>query len=163
LKIDGNFGSVQGLIGVNEVVVDYDKFKCFVLSLVWRSSVARGTFFGLVDVGPHEKRIASLLNSGQSGDVSTYPIFMIDLQSDKIGCEDMIQQPENARDGGQRVCSFIMGGFMIGIYVGRPGHQPPDSIGKFCLQQSGKLVIMRADAKPILQWWASRLKGAGAI
>ena len=151
------------ILGANVVHVDYLQFKLFVLSLLWRGSVAKGNFFKKVDLGPHESRIGDLLNSEKPGPDNEYPILMVDLRHGSYGLEDLIQQPDYGKDGGLRGYSFVIGGFMLIIFVGAPGHLPPDPFGKFCLKTSGELVMLISKADHILKWWATGLKRAGKI
>jgi len=104
-----------------------------------------------------------MLRAENPGADTHYPIFIVDLRHAGYGCEDLIQQPDYGKDDGQRGYSFVLGGFLIGIYVASRGHLPPDPIDKFCLKASGDFVLIVADAKPILEWWATRLKGTGKL
>jgi len=163
-----DFSSFAGLdpdiLGVNAVKLDYTQFKLFVLSLVWRASVAKGNFFEKVSLGPqHEARLAAMLNAEDPGWDDQYSILMVDLQHAEYGLEDFIQEPDCVRDGGQRACSLILGGFMLVAFIASAGHRLPDSIGPFCLRASGDLLLIFSRADHIVRWWATRLKNAGKI
>lgn len=55
--------------------LEYDKFKLFLLSLLWRASISNRKFFKNVNLGDDEERIRKLLLSGKAGNDSSYPIF----------------------------------------------------------------------------------------
>ena len=144
--------------------LDYTQFKLFVLSLVWRASVAKGDFFEKVKLGPqHEARLAAILNAENSGPDCQYAILMVDLQHEKYGLEDFVQQPDCVKDGAQRGCSFVIGGFMLVTFIAAAEHRPPDPVGSFCLRASGDLLLVSSRANHIVRWWATRLKKAGKI
>jgi len=44
------------ILGVRAVKMDYTQFKLFVLSLVWRASVAKGNFFEKICLGPNTRQ-----------------------------------------------------------------------------------------------------------
>lgn len=152
------------ILGVTAAKLNYEWFKLFVLSLVWRASVAKGNFFKKISLGPrHEANLATILKTENPGPDDQYAIFMIDLQHAKYGLEDFVQQPDCVRDGAQRGCSFIIGGFMLVIFIAAAGHRPPDPVGSFCLRASGELLLVSCRANHIVRWWATRLKDAGKI
>ncbi len=162
-NMEAVFGLPAEIIGVRKLQVNYAKFKLFVLSLLWRSSVAKGKFFSKIDLGPHEAEIAALLNSEDPGPENRYFIVMIDLQFVGYGAEDMIRQPDAFRDEAQRAYSFVLGGFMLVIYVGAEGHLPPVPIRPFCLRGNGDLILVSTKAEPILKKWVVGLKQQGKL
>lgn len=99
--------------------------------------------------------------SSVSGD--QYPIFMVDLQHTKYGLEDFVQQPDCVKDGAQRGCSFIIGGFMLVTFIAAAGHRPPDLVDSFCLRSSGDLLLISSRAQHIVRWWATRLRNTVKI
>jgi hypothetical protein len=152
------------ILGVTAVKLDYSQFKLFVLSLVWRASVAKGSFFEKISLGSqHEARLAAMLNAENAGPDDQYAILMVDLQHAKYGLEDFFQQPDCVKDGTQRGCSFIIGGFMLVTFIAAAGHRPPDPVDSFCLRSSGDLLLISSRAQHIVRWWATRLRNAGKI
>lgn len=152
------------ILRVTAVKLDYTQFKLFVLSLVWRASVAKGNFFEKINLGArHESRLAAMLNAENPGPDDEYAILMVDLQQGKYGLEDFVQQPDCVKDGAQRGCSFIIGGFMLVTFIAAAGHRPPDAVGSFCLRASGDLLLISSRAQNIVRWWATKLKNAGKI
>lgn len=151
------------ILGVSEIKLDYASFKLFVLSLLWRASVAKGPFFERVDLGPHENQIAMMLKTEDPDSDLRYPIMMVNVRHAKYGLEDFIQQPDCVRDGARRAYSFILGGFMLVVFVGADGHQPPDPVINFRLRSNGHLLVVWSRADHIFRWWAKGLKRAGRI
>jgi hypothetical protein len=163
LTIPPSVGLDPDIVGVSHVKLDYTQFKLFVLSLLWRASVAKGDFFEKVALGPHESKIAAMLKAETPGPDNEYSVLMIDLQHGKYGIEDFVQQPDCVRDGAQRAYSFVLGGFMLVVFVSATGHLSPEPVRSFCLQTSGDLVLVSSRADHIFRWWGTRLKQAGKL
>jgi hypothetical protein len=122
--------------------VEYASFKLFVLSLVWRASIASGAFFQGVDIGrAHEVRLAAALFAGDPGAVDFYPLGMMQFE-DGYGLEDVIEEPDIIRDeNGFKMCRIIAGGFGFLAYLLEPGQQLAPENLQACPQPSGQLVI----------------------
>jgi hypothetical protein len=57
------------------IKVDYDSFKLFHLSVLFRASVSSLAMFSEVSLGPHEERLRKMLFDVASGSQEIYPIF----------------------------------------------------------------------------------------
>jgi hypothetical protein len=161
-------GPIYGFDGMREcrvVHLDYVLFKLFVLSLLWRASVAQGKFFQGVSLGhAHEERLADALRSEDPGGEDAYAVGMFDLRDGASDMVDLIDNPEVARDQNNiRVCRMILGGFAFMVHVGAKGHAPPADLAKACLKTSGSVIMLVVEAAPIMKQWASRLRGANAF
>lgn len=55
--------------------LDYRRLKLFLLSIVWRASVAKTSAFRAAGLGPHEDRVRRLLLASDPGSPDCYPIF----------------------------------------------------------------------------------------
>jgi hypothetical protein len=143
------------------VPIDYRQFKLFVLSIFWRASIAQGSFFRRVDLGPYEPIFRQCLISEDPLDELSYPILVIDLKLPRNpngGLEDMIEEPDKARDdSGKTVYSWKFGGFFYVVYM--TSQSPPMFLVPFILKQAGSMILTSADATSTVQWWAQRLKG----
>ena len=53
--------------------IDYKKFKLFLLSLIWRSSISSKMSFKGVELGEHEDHIRQMLIMDDPGDAGRYP------------------------------------------------------------------------------------------
>ncbi len=75
----------RGFLGAHRAQFDFRLFKLFVLSLFWRASVAHGSFFHRVSLGPYEQRLAKLLLSENPEDENIFPFVVIDLRQESFG------------------------------------------------------------------------------
>jgi hypothetical protein len=54
---------------------DYNLFKMFVLSVLWRASVSSLEFFEGIKLGVHEERIRKMLQNNDAGSENDYPVL----------------------------------------------------------------------------------------
>ena len=157
--------SVSGgpLIGARMVDhLDYRLLRLFQLSLLWRASVAKGTFFENVSLGSkHEAIVTGMLRAENPGKESDYCCVMMDLRHNGNTCEDFIEQPFSGREDSHRTVKMIIGGFQYLFYVS--SHIPPPEPLGACVKPSGKMLLLVADAGVILQRWANDLGKAGKL
>jgi hypothetical protein len=73
--------------------IEYSKFKLFLLSILWRASVANHKFFREIVLGDkHEKRLAQMLLNENPGEEDQYPVMIINPQG-SVGSNVSIGQP----------------------------------------------------------------------
>jgi hypothetical protein len=158
----GGMSSPIKMVGARRVLVDFQKMRLFVLSLVWRASVAKGDFFENCDLGQnHNNRIAKMLLASDAGSDEEYPIAIMSLCFESGGLEDIICPPRVDREGNHRVCSIIIGGFVFTVWVTSPNHQLRNQ--EVRLRKSGELRIPLVHARPLLEEWARQYKAAGRL
>lgn len=158
--------STQKVCSVRVVQCDYKLLKLFILSLLWRISVADGHFVGGTSLGfSHERRLAQALLAEDPLDENEYPFLMTDLR-DEIGDDlgQFIAQPGVHRDPDNcRVCRIVAGGFNFDVSILALGHIPPAIVQKFTLRQNGQMILIAADGTSRIVDLARRLKAANAI
>lgn len=98
----GNFIEVSGL--------NYQLFKLFELSILWRAGVSSLPFFEDVTLGPHEEILRKMLLEENPGEVRDYGCLMFGLK-DKSVVADLMVQPERIRFDGINSYRFVFGGF----------------------------------------------------
>lgn len=89
--------------------LDYAKAKLFLLSVLWRASVATRDEFSL-DLGPHGARIKRMILDEDAGDVERYPIvgtFAVDEVGNLL---PFVSSPMQLRLFGHHACAFGLGG-----------------------------------------------------
>jgi len=89
--------------------LDYAKAKLFLLSVLWRASVATREEFPL-DLGPHEARIKRMILDEDPGDSERYPIvgtFAVDESGNLL---PFVSSPMQLRLFGHHACAFGLGG-----------------------------------------------------
>jgi hypothetical protein len=91
--------------------IDYQKFKLFQLSLLYRAAISNLEFFHNISLGPHEEIIRKMLLEENPGKKLEYPclILMLLIQSKEI-IDAMIYPPQELRIEGHYSYRFILGG-----------------------------------------------------
>jgi len=109
----------------------YAPLKLFFLSILWRSSVATGSFFRHVSLGPHEETIRQMLLDEDPGSTTAYPPVIFALHFDGQPLPDFMVEPTPTRFEGRRCYRFVLAGFVILIFVSR--HTAPEKFLKHVL------------------------------
>ena len=100
---------------------DYNKFKLFVLSLVWRASVSRQDIFENVSLGPYEEELRKVILNEVETPVDRFPSFIYQTYvgvspSDGVFLE--IYRGKSKHDG-KTIYQFIADGMFFFVGVGR--------------------------------------------
>ena len=91
--------------------IDYQKFKLFQLSILWRASIATSDPFSEVCLGPHEERIRQMLVDQDPGDQQLYPCVMVGiLRAVNTPLTEVIMLPTGVRFHGHKGYRFVFGG-----------------------------------------------------
>jgi hypothetical protein len=143
--------------------LDYQKFKLFELSLLWRASVSKNRFFERVSLGPHEETIRQMIFRQQPDEPYKYGciIFLMTLNNNIM--DDLILQPDTLRIDGHRCIRFILGGCMWVFNVSSHSHTFGGK--QFFLQRDGSIVIPKtaADNTELLKKFAYKLSSTGKL
>jgi hypothetical protein len=124
--------------------LDYAKLKLFQLSLLWRAGVARQEFFSQVNLNSHEEPLRKMLLAGNPGKYLEYGSVLIPQVTDGNALVDLILQPVTVKTGNFDGCRFVFAGHTW-IYILGAGRSFP--FVNLFLQEDGRLVIRRADAR----------------
>lgn len=121
--------------------VDYKKFKLYLLSLLWRSSISKLSEFGEIALGPHEEKIRDMIYREDPGDKINYGCLVIALLDDNgKPIEGVIINPDSMKIYGNNCCRFIISGFCFVFFISK--HNIPEFINDFFLDQSNELKIL---------------------
>lgn len=121
-------------------VYDYQTFKLFHLSILFRSSVSFLPTFQEVNLGRHEERIRNMLIIEDPGQEWEYPILAFAVLNGRGKVEKrLISRPICGRHEGHRAYGQIYGGAMWWILVS--SHRN-DLFCRVGLQPSGKLTMV---------------------
>lgn len=120
--------------------IDYQKFKLFQLSILWRASVSNLDFFENVSLGPHEEKIRKMIFNETPGSNLKYPcLFFMMLMEQNDVLDSFIYPPQMLRIDGHRVFRFIFGGgfwiFFVSSHTNMIRHT------QFFLKESGEIQI----------------------
>jgi hypothetical protein len=97
--------------------LDYNKFRLFQLSVVWRAGISKQNFFSNIQLGNHAELLRNLLLDSNPGNPRQYCCIMFGLKHEETTLTDLIMQPGKIRIQGQIVYRFIFGGFMWVFFV----------------------------------------------
>lgn len=129
--------------------LEYDKFKLFLLSLLWRASISNRKFFKNVSLGDDEERIRKLLLSGQAGNDSSYPIFISTFLGLKNIPADVIGEPHHFDKDKMNGYAFVISGFFIAYFLSNKG------VNQFFLdasiKKSNKMMLVHHRPKSALK------------
>jgi hypothetical protein len=107
-------GKIYKVIGL-----DYAKAKLFLLSILWRASVASGKDYNQVMLGPHESIIRDMILSKDPKDPSNYQIFatLLLLPDSNTICGEFIMSPIVCRYDARHLYVFTFGGCIWNFVV----------------------------------------------
>jgi hypothetical protein len=103
--------------------VNYQKFKLFLLSILWRASISGRDFFREVNLGDSEDVIRKMILDGDPKREEDFPILFFTWLDDRSVAKGVVGQPGKicTKEGVQYV--FIIGGIEYVFYVS-PGCIP---------------------------------------
>ncbi|MCF7981164.1 MAG: hypothetical protein K9K86_04215 [Pseudomonadales bacterium] len=109
------YGGKSILIGRGNPIrisrVDYQRFKLFQLSLIFRAALSKLPFFYSVKLGHHEERIRKMLLKEDPGDETDYPCMVIVFLRDKnVPMDDFIHPPDRLKLYGHTLYRMVLGG-----------------------------------------------------
>ena len=120
--------------------VDFDQFKLFHLSLIWRSGVSTLGAFANVRLGGQEPKMRKRLLASDPGMPSDYPFFGIALKDPTTGGfqDKLLKVADVARVDGHWVYTLIFGGVMWHYFIS--SHAGPKNV-PVLFDRSGVLTL----------------------
>jgi len=123
--------------------LNYQKFKIFLLSILWRASISSRKFFSDISLGPHEEIIRKMIFVGNASEVDNYPIFMMTYINDKSMPRDFVSQPQKRKTkDGFTTYIFFIGGLIYFFYVNSENHKIPDYILSETIKKTNEANII---------------------
>jgi hypothetical protein len=120
--------------------LDYQSFKLFQMSLLWRASVASIAMFRNVSLGQHEERLRAMIHASDPGTPDEYGCMMLVMENTKY-LHRIIWSPETDQIDGHPIYRFQTG--RVFWYFFLPDHVVADAADYF-LPQSGTLRVPKA-------------------
>ncbi len=154
--------------GKNRIVVkniNYQRFKLFELSLLWRASVSKHRFFSQVKLdSDDEEKLRQMILAKDSGEPYDYGCVLIMplWEKNKI-IDDLIFQPDYLLEGGQKYCRFSLLG-CLWVFVVATGAEN-SGFEELFLRKDGTLIVIREAVENIdlFRTFAKNLKSAGKL
>jgi len=120
--------------------LDYNKFKLFQLSILWRASVSSQEFFESVMLGnKHESQIRKMLLDKDPGPPEKYACILVAIIFEGNTIGDLMLNPTSIKQDGHRIYRFVFGGFAWAYFVS--SHPIPDKVRDAAINENGELII----------------------
>lgn len=143
--------------------IEYKSFKLFALSVLWRAGVSSLPLFSQVTLGPHEKKLRTMLRDEDAGPPEKYPFLMASVVHDEKSQSDLIIQPTWARVGGHKAYRFIFSGIAWTFVVSN--HTLPGFVRYAALSDNDCATLLVSEVKdmPFLRDFIASVFKAGNI
>lgn len=124
--------------------LDDFKLRYFFLSILWRASESKGTFFQHVNLGPkHSELLRNHLLADTLPPFDEYGCWALALHYENKPMKDFIVEPTPGRIEGHKVYRFIFSGIVLFCFVS--SHPIPEMYRKCLIGGTGAVTIHRAD------------------
>ena len=123
--------------------VDFNPFKLFLLSILWRASVTNLSFFEHVSLGPHEENIRQMILKREAGDAVDYPILIFALHFRGEPLPDLMFGPTYMRLEGLKCYRFLLTGFIVLFFVS--SHLPSEKFMRMVLSPERPVTVFDGD------------------
>jgi len=127
--------------------VDYEKFRIYGLSLLWRMSVSTLPMFREVKLGPHEEVIRSHVRSGVAPPPDKYPFLLAAVRIGGQFRTEYIVQPSLSKDCGQHIYRVPIGGIIYSFFVA--SHPVEPDFQRLALTSEGTLPVLIAPLEKV--------------
>ena len=139
-----NFRKPDGLEFLQVRGVDYEKFRLFLLSVVWRASISKRPFFANVSLGPHEEKIRRILIDRNPGKANQYPCLISTyrkgvLPKEVIAAPKKIRIHGNSGDIKKIGYSFLIGGFLFMYKISE--NENDDAFLEAAISENGDMMV----------------------
>ncbi|MCU5408339.1 hypothetical protein OCA16_27805 [Bacillus cereus] len=131
--------------------LDYNRFKIFLLSVLWRAHLAQNFHKGITLKKNIETIIVQAIKSGQAPKENIIPIVGISLVDPKYiesKCDEIIINGNTYKRGGQnnsKTCIIIFGGYAWTFIV--PKAEINDPQEEFFLKENGLMVLPKQNIR----------------
>jgi hypothetical protein len=123
--------------------IDYQKFKVYLLSILWRMSICNRSFFKGVELGVHEFKLRKMILNEDPGRVEEYPFILFDCNDKELNLNGCIAAPVRLLQDSIVSYSVLIGGIII-IFKLTENEKTP-SVLKHTLKPNGEMDIARLD------------------
>lgn len=120
--------------------LDYNKFKLFQLSILWRASVSSQTFFESVELEKkHESNIRKMLIAKDPGPSEKYPCILVAVIFEGNAIDDLMLNPTRIMQDSHWVYRFVFGGFAWAYFVS--SNSIPDKVRQYAINKNGEMIV----------------------
>jgi hypothetical protein len=143
----------QGLEIAHVSQIEYQKFKNFILSIVWRASISKHRFFEKAKVLEYEDILREILHEEKYVEESIFKISIIALLNQSNNLIRVIQNPEVYDINGGKCVIFYIGGFVYFVNLTKENSLPIFEIS--FLKEVGEISIPLLKGADALQFLTS--------
>lgn len=127
-----------------------DKVKLFLLSILWRFSIAKKRLSDGVFLNKHQEIIRKMISENDAKDFKTYPYVIFSLlnkenYNKKASYTKLFVSPRHLRDDTGHQYRLLIPGFVIQIYISN--HQLPDFIKDMEIDKNTILIGVTPEKK----------------
>lgn len=140
VKIE-NFVKPDGLEFTQVKGVDYNKFKLFLLSLLWRASISKRDFFKNVNLGPYEEKIRRMIHKSDPGCSEAYPCIITSYRKHDLP-KEIIAEPKKIRLDNNVGYAFLINGFLYNFKITENEKTP--WILEASINESGEFKVLHS-------------------
>lgn len=141
--------------------LDYQLFKLFHLSVLFKAGVSNRCEFDMVKLGPHTEKLRKMILSGDAGSARVYPIFGVLLTGDDGSVYNQaISPPVLRRFEGHHYYTFIYCGAEWYFRISSHANSPLDGLA---IQPNGalRMLVQRWSESELIRNAAVRMFGGG--
>jgi hypothetical protein len=119
--------------------ISYEKFKLFLLSVLWKSSISSRPFFQEVKLGPHEEKIRKMIINSDPKEQHDYPCILLHAKHQELDVKRLIIPPKRFKDGKSKIYKFFISGIFYVYYI--PTGKEPEFLFEGAINKSNKMKI----------------------
>lgn len=133
---------------INLEGIDYPKFKLFLLSLLWRMSVAKGDFWKEVRLGILEEKLRQCLLNEDPLSSDDYPCLLVPILLDGTFETGWLCPPDRIRVKGHILYRVIINGILFCFFAST--HASRFNFGQYAVNEHGNLRLSIDEAGHML-------------
>lgn len=130
---------------INLEGIDYSKFKLFLLSLLWRMSVAKGDFWKEVRLGPLEEKLRQCLLREDPLSSDDFPCLLVPVLLDGTFETGWLFPPDRIRFKGHTLYRIIINGILFCFFAST--HASKLNFGRYAINENGHLRLSVDEAR----------------
>jgi len=114
-----NYINLQDVEFIHCKNINYNKFKLFLLSILWRASISKRNLFSDVYLGIHEDTIRKMIFLNNPKNIDEYPVLLLTYLNDETVYKNIIVQPRIIKEDGRTMYAFIIAGVVYVFHISR--------------------------------------------
>lgn len=137
--------------------IDYQRFKLFLLSVLWRASLSKQKIFRHVNLGNHEEIIRKMIYDSNPGLESEYPIGILLFTPNDICPTKFIANPFPVENEGNLSYIFTINGMIINFKLS--GNGELEIYDRLMIKSNNTMDIVVMNEKSSIEYLDIYMKG----